>query len=371
MKLINIVGARPQFIKAAVISRAIKAHNETQAGTAAVIEEIIVHTGQHYDVNMNAVFFQELEIPEPRINLGVGSGSHGKMTGAMLEKIETVLIDLKPDHVMVYGDTNTTLAGALAAAKLHIPVAHVEAGLRSFNKRMPEEINRILTDHLASLLFCPTQTAVDNLTAENIHSGVFLTGDVMHDSFLFYQEMARRKSTILKKLKLSAGQYALATVHRAENTDNPECLQKIFGAFAKIASDRFALIVPVHPRTRRRLEDSNMVFESNAHVRLIAPLSYLDMICLMANARGILTDSGGVQKEAYFAGVPCITLRNETEWPETLSGGWNRLAGTDPDSIINGFQQAVSAGERRVATAFGDGRSGEKIVAITQRECIR
>jgi len=255
MKLVNIVGARPQFIKAAVISRAIKRHNEKHAGSAAGLAEIIVHTGQHYDDNMNTVFFEQLEIPQPQYELGVGSGSHGKMTGAMLEKTETVLADEKPDCVMVYGDTNSTLAGALAAAKLHIPLAHVEAGLRSFNKKMPEEINRIVSDHVSNLLFCPTQTAVDNLARENIDTGVFLTGDVMYDSFLFYTKLAGRKSKIFQTLGLSAGQYALATVHRAENVDVAQRLSQLVNAFDQIASETCPLILPVHPRTNRKLNE--------------------------------------------------------------------------------------------------------------------
>jgi UDP-GlcNAc3NAcA epimerase len=371
MKLVNIVGARPQFIKAAVISRAIASHNEKHAGSADCIEEIIVHTGQHYDANMAAVFFDELKIPQPRFNLGVGSGTHGQMTGEMLQKIETVLLDEKPDWVMVHGDTNSTLAGALAAAKLHIPLAHVEAGLRSYNKKMPEEINRILTDHVATILFCPTRTAVSNLARESIQDGVFLTGDVMYDSFLFYAELARRKSQILAELGLTSGRYLLATVHRAENTDDAECLQRILSAFEKIASAGFPLIWPVHPRTHRRLADADLAGGPNTGVRRIAPLSYLDMMRLMTNAKVVLTDSGGVQKEAYFAGVPCITLRNETEWPETLSAGWNRLAGTAAESIIAAFRQAAPAEKQTGTNAFGDGRSGDKMVDIILKDRIQ
>lgn len=366
MKLVNIIGARPQFIKAAVISRAIKRYNENKSDAAAGIEEIIIHTGQHYDDNMDRVFFEELEIPVPRHSLGVGSGSHGKMTGAMLAKVETVLVDEKPDCVMVYGDTNTTLAGALTAAKLHIPLAHVEAGLRSFNKKMPEEINRIVTDHVSDILFCPTQTAVANLALENIRTGVFVTGDVMYDSFLFYREMAARKSKIFKTLGLTRDRYTLATVHRAENVDHAEQLNQIISAFGQIASEECPLILPVHPRTSHRLKTFKLAPGSDNHVRRIAPVSYLDMICLMANARAILTDSGGVQKEAYFAGVPCITLRNETEWPETLAGGWNRLTGAATDAIIEGYQEAVSTADRPTVNCFGGGRSGEKIVELIQ-----
>ncbi len=370
MKLVNIVGARPQFIKAAVISRAINAHNEYNGDSSLRIEEIIVHTGQHYDKNMNHVFFEELEIPEPQYNLGVGSGPHGKMTGAMLEKIETVLVNEKPDCVMVYGDTNTTLAGALAAAKLHMPLAHVEAGLRSFNKKMPEEINRVLTDHISNLLFCPTQTAIDNLTKESIVEGVFWVGDVMYDSFLFNRNLAGKKSKILRDLKLTKGSYALATVHRAENADNIERLKGIFMAFNKIAADHCPLILPVHPRTRPNIEQLNLAPGLNKRLRLIPPLSYLEMINLMSNAKVILTDAGGVQKEAYFAGVPCVTLRKETEWPETLAGGWNRLADTHTKSICDVFNCALASGQRQEEFYFGKGNSGEKTVKIIQSEIV-
>jgi UDP-N-acetylglucosamine 2-epimerase len=370
MKLMNIVGARPQFIKAAVISRAIDAHNQTHQSTKTQIEEIIVHTGQHYDVNMNAVFFEELKIPEPRIKLKIGSGSHGKMTGAMLEKIESVLTREMPECAIVYGDTNTTLAGALAAAKLHIPLVHVEAGLRSFNKKMPEEINRIVTDHVADFLFCPTHTAVKNLAKENIKQGVFLTGDVMYDSFLFYKGMLAKKAKILNKLGLANKQYALCTVHRAENADSTDHLKNIFQAFEKIASDHFKFVLPLHPRTKKSLERQNYTPALNKHFHLIPPISYLDMICLMINARVILTDSGGVQKEAYFANVPCITLRNETEWPETLSCGWNRLAGNAPEAIIDGFRDALSVADRSIKDTFGDGRSGAKTIEIIQDKLL-
>jgi UDP-GlcNAc3NAcA epimerase len=368
MKLVNIVGARPQFIKAAVISRAIIKHNAENSNAAGGIEDIIVHSGQHYDDNMNRVFFEELEIPIPAHNLGIGSGAHGKMTGAMLEKIEAILVKAKPDGVIVYGDTNTTLAGALAAAKLHIPLAHVEAGLRSYNKRMPEEINRVVTDHISDILFCPTRTAVDNLALENISTGVFNTGDVMYDSFLFYKEMAARKSKILQTLGLTTNSYMLATVHRAENVDHAEELGQIFSAFDQIASKECPLILPLHPRTSRRLEAFKLAAGFNNNIRRIPPISYLDMVCLLAGARLILTDSGGVQKEAYFAGVPCITLRQETEWPETLAGGWNRLTGADADAIIEGYREALATADRQAANWFGQGCSGEKIVELIQTE---
>jgi UDP-N-acetylglucosamine 2-epimerase len=418
MKLISIVGARPQFIKAAVVSRAIENHNSHISDPNSAINEIIVHTGQHYDHNMSQIFFDTLEIPEPHYNLGVGSGRHGQMTGAMLEKIEKVLIKEKPDCVLVYGDTNTTLAGALAAAKLYLPLGHVEAGLRSYNRKMPEEINRVLTDHVSNFLFCPTETAVKNLKTEGIgeesslarklvsssaieingsHAHkltnprtkylinsyaqeptnsrtyqltqkVALVGDVMYDAFLFNKKLADRKSKALKTMNLSKGSYCLATVHRAENTDDSSRLQNIYKTFGELASSDCPFIVPIHPRTRKALVKLKVYAEPNTHVRLISPVSYLDMICLEVNAKVILTDSGGVQKEAYFARVPCLTLRDETEWTETLSGGWNHLVGAGMDSIMEGFEKLNFNRRRPVSSYFGNGRSGQKIISILSPE---
>jgi UDP-GlcNAc3NAcA epimerase len=368
MKLVNIVGARPQFIKAAVISRAIKSENECSENVHSQVQEVIVHTGQHYDENMDRIFFEELHIPTPQYNLGIGSGSHGQMTGKMLEKVEKVLLHERPDGVIVYGDTNSTLAGALAAVKLYIPLVHIEAGLRSFNRKMPEEINRVLTDTVSNLLFCPTQTALDNLAREKFKQGVYWVGDVMYDSFLFNKELADKKSIILKQLKLTKGKYVLATVHREENTDNRDRLESILNAFKKIASDGQALVLPVHPRTRRSIRKLNIEDNLSEDIRLIFPVGYLDMICLMSNARVILTDSGGVQKEAYFAKVPCITLRNETEWPETLSNGWNHLAGTEFNSITEAFKKVVLRNVRTDENFFGEGCSGKKIVQIIRSE---
>ncbi len=319
MKVVSVVGARPQFIKASVLSRELRKEHT----------EILVHTGQHYDENMSDVFFKELDIPEPEYNLGIGSGSHGQQTGAMLAAIEQVLLREKPDWTLVYGDTNSTLAGALAASKLNIKVAHVEAGLRSFNRRMPEEINRVLTDHIADLLFCPTQTAVDNLKSEGVVRGVHLVGDVMHEALLWAVERSKTTSTILSRLDLSPKSYRLATVHRSENTDDPDRLSGILQAFNRMPGP---LVWPVHPRTRKKLAELD--WQPAAQVRMIEPLGYLDMICLQSNAQQILTDSGGIQKEACWLGVPCITLRDETEWVETVQSGWNRLAGARPDSIL-------------------------------------
>ncbi len=346
MKIVTVVGARPQFIKAAPVSRILR-----QTHT-----EILVHTGQHYDENMSAVFFAELDLPQPDVNLGIGSGSHGAQTGAMLAGIEQVLLSEKPDWVLVYGDTNSTLAGALAAAKLHIPVAHVEAGLRSFNRRMPEEINRLLTDHIAALLFCPSQTAVDNLTAEGITRGVHLVGDVMADALLWAAERARTHSAILEQLGLQEKGYLLATVHRAENTDDPARLRAILDAFAALDEP---IIFPVHPRTRARIESLNL--KSTIHnLKSIAPVGYLDMVRLEQSARMILTDSGGIQKEAYWLGVPCVTMRDESEWVETVQTGWNVVVGADTARIVAAVREFVTPEER--PALYGDGRAAERIV---------
>lgn len=322
MKVVTIVGARPQFIKAAVLSRELRKDHE----------EILVHTGQHYDDNMSGVFFKELEIPEPNYNLGIGSGSHGKQTGEMLSGIEDILLKESPDWVLVYGDTNSTLAGALAASKLQLRIAHVEAGLRSFNRNMPEEINRVLTDHLSSLLFCPTETAVNNLCNEGIRQGVHQVGDVMYDALLWALGKAELNSGILQQMGLNPGSYLLATVHRAENTDNLDRLRGILKAFNKLED---SLIWPVHPRTRKILDDIHWM--PGKSVRLIDPVSYVDMVHLEKNARVILTDSGGMQKEAYWMGVPCVTLRDETEWVETVISKWNILGGTKTETIIAGM----------------------------------
>ncbi len=306
IKIITIVGARPQFVKAVSVSRAIERHNIEEHSPK--ITEILVHTGQHYDHNMSQVFFDQMEIKQPHYYLGIGSRNHGEMTGAMLISIEKVFFKEKCDLVMVYGDTNSTLAGALAASKLHIPVAHVEAGLRSFNRRMPEEVNRVITDHISSFLFCPTNTAVTNLEKEGVTKGVFKVGDVMYDAFLFYKDLAYRKSRILSDLKLENGEYCLCTVHRQENSDDPTRLANIFAAFEELASNDCPFIFPLHPRTCKSLQQHNIEDHVSPHTRLINPLSYLDMISLLTNAKIIMTDSGGVQKEACFARVPCVTL---------------------------------------------------------------
>jgi UDP-GlcNAc3NAcA epimerase len=352
MKIVTIIGARPQFIKAAAISRVIR---DRHAGR---IEEVLVHTGQHYDDNMSKVFFDELDIPRPRYNLEISGGNHGAMTGRMLEAVENVLLQEKPDWVLIYGDTNSTLAGALAAAKLHMPVAHVEAGLRSFNMRMPEEINRILADRVSAMLFCPTETAVANLQAEGITKGVHNVGDVMYDVALFYREKARSQSKCLQQLNLPEGGFALATCHRAENTDNLERLSGIVSALGRIA-ERLPVVLPLHPRTRKLIAEHGL---SGHMAKLIVtePLSFLDMVALEQAAQVILTDSGGVQKEAFFYRVPCVTMRDETEWVETVETGWNQLTGADCAKIF-----AAARNLRRPAVdvmPYGDGHASRKIV---------
>ena len=365
MKIVTIVGARPQFVKSAPVSKALREFGHT---------EILVHTGQHYDDGMSAVFFRELEIPAPDVNLGVGSGSHCWQTGHMLIGIEEVLLTERPDRVLVYGDTNSTLAGALAAVKLHIPLAHVEAGLRSFNREMPEEINRVLTDHCADILFCPTETAVNNLRNEgftnivtnpsplipNPYSLPLVTnvGDTMYDAVLQFSEIARRQSTILKDLKLKPKKYLLATVHRPYNTDNPKNLQSILSAFLEINEP---IIFPVHPRTRQCLINSKLDIQ-NSKLRCISPVGYLDMLILEQNAKAILTDSGGMQKEAYFFGVPCVTMRTETEWVETVEAGWNVVVGADREKIVEAVGCLKSDNPR--PEFYGDGRAGERIASI-------
>ena len=321
MKLVTVLGARPQFVKAGTVSRAI-------LNSGSTIEEVIVHTGQHYDSNMSDVFFEEMKIPKPNHFLTVSGGSHGSMTGQMLEKIEGVLLAEAPDMVMVYGDTNSTLAGALAASKLHIPIAHVEAGLRSFNNKMPEEINRILTDRVSSLLFCPTQNAVDNLADEGIESWggeVILSGDVMQDGANYYREF----STAPQGLKCDAD-FILCTMHRAENTDSLERLSGIVESLKVLAKSK-QVVMPLHPRTKKALSEHNLELTG---VTLIEPVGYLNMIWLIENCSKVLTDSGGLQKEAFFFGKPCVTMRNETEWVELVDNKFNVLSGASAESII-------------------------------------
>lgn len=362
MRIVTIVGARPQFVKAAMVSRAIQEYNRL-AG-ALQIEELLLHTGQHYDENMSRIFFSDMHIPEPTWQLHCGQALHGAMTGQMLAGIEERLIESRPDAVLVYGDTNSTLAGALAAAKLHIPVVHVEAGLRSFNRAMPEEINRVLTDHIATLLCCPTQTAIAHLQEEGIREGVYHVGDVMYDAALLFGRLADEKSVIMDQLQLQSKAFRLCTVHRAENTDSEERMQQIISALLQMATPQCPLVLPLHPRTRRCLEAYHLLtsLEQHKDIRLTAPLGFLDMVALEKQALTILTDSGGVQKEAYFHHTPCVTLREETEWVETVEAGWNRLAGYQTRSILDGVNH--QPGQRHEISDYGTGEASDKIVRL-------
>ena len=348
MKVLSVVGARPQFVKCAPVSRAIR----------KLHEEVLVHTGQHYDYLLSEVFFRDLGIPAPDYHLEIGSGSHGVQTGRMLGAIEEVITREEPDLVLVYGDTNSTLAGALATAKVHVPVAHVEAGLRSFDRRMPEEVNRVLTDHCSNLLFCPTATAVANLTTEGITKGVHLTGDVMVDALRENRSLAQERSTALADFDLPRKGYYLSTVHRAGNTDDPAALRAIMEAFALLDDP---VVFPVHPRTRKKFVEYGI--EPTENVRVVEPLPYFDMLALLSGARAVLTDSGGVQKEAYILEVPCVTLRENTEWVETLEDGWNVLTGADTDRIV-AEADAAGGARRQHSARFGDGHAAERIAAI-------
>lgn len=371
MKVVSIIGARPQFVKVAMIAEAVQRHNRAAAAPTRIRHRLI-HTGQHYEYAMSGVFFDELRLPKPNHYLGVGSGAQGAQTAVMLERIEKVLQIEGPDFVIVYGDTNSTLAGALAAAKLHIPVAHLEAGLRSFNRQMPEEVNRVVSDHLANVLLCPTKTAIQNLRNEGIAKNVFLTGDVMLDAVLVYREKARRRTKLLRTLGIHQKEYALATLHRAENTDSTQLLAEILETLAGI---QHPIVLPLHPRVRDRLNRTRQLralakaLDRAPNLRIIEPVSYVDMILLETNARVVLTDSGGVQKEAFFLGTPCVTLRKETEWLETLEGGWNRVVGTSPARIREIIESIWS---NNGATphghpnwkSFGDGHAADKTVEV-------
>jgi UDP-GlcNAc3NAcA epimerase len=350
MRCVSIVGARPQFIKAAVVSKALRQHHQ----------EKIIHTGQHYDYSMSEQFFEELTLPTPDYHLHCGSASHGAQTGCMLERIEQVLLQEPCDWVIVYGDTNSTLAGALAAAKLHIPVAHVEAGLRSFNRAMPEEINRVVTDHLSTRLFCPTEVACHNLLQEGIVQGVEQVGDVMYDLLLqMLPVLDERGGALLRHYELVPQSYVLVTVHRAANTDDANALRSIAEALNRLT---LPVIFPLHPRTRERLKQYDIVWQS--HVRFIEPVGYLAMLALERYAYRILTDSGGVQKEAFFLQVPCITLREETEWPETLVDGWNTLVGTRWPDILSAVEQPQPCWTQ--GHPFGDGKAAQRIAHSLQ-----
>ncbi len=351
MKIVSIVGARPQFIKAAPVSTALRRQHE----------ELLLHTGQHYDDSMSRVFFDELGIPRPDINLEVGSDSHARQTAAIMIGVENYLMQKKPDVVLVYGDTNSTLAGAVAASKLNIKIAHVEAGLRSFNRIMPEEINRIVTDKVADILFCPTKTAAENLAAEGITNGVFIIGDVMYDAALQFAPIAGKKSQILDRLSIQPKEYLLLTLHRAENTDSYQNLNNIVIAITQIEKQ---IVFPVHPRTVKLLKQYQLFewLQKKKNIILTEPVSYIDMIVLEKNAQKILTDSGGVQKEAYFYQVPCITLRHETEWVETVEDGWNCLVSSDIEKIVLAINTFSPNSKQQ--GHYGDGHASEKLVEV-------
>lgn len=351
MKIVTIIGARPQFVKAAVVSRELS-HSKN-------IQEILVHTGQHFDKNMSDIFFEEMEIPTPHYNLNINGLSHGAMTGQMLEGIEKVCMQEKPDFVMVYGDTNSTIAGALAAKKMGIGVIHIEAGLRSFNMSMPEEINRILTDRISDILFCPTDTAIENLKHDGIENGkirVIKNGDVMQDAALYYAKKSSEKSTVLTQLHLKNNGFVLATIHRQENTDSPERLNAIIRALNHIAEE-MPVVVPMHPRTRKIIERDHLAISFN----MIDPIGYFDMLELLKHCRLVLTDSGGLQKEAYFFDKYCVTLRDETEWVELIQNGFNQLAGADESEIIKAYQQFVSKPFEKHIDLYGGGKASANI----------
>jgi len=373
-KLVSIVGVRPQFVKAAMVCAAVERYNRARPEPEQ-IQHLLLNTGQHYDFEMAEVFFQQLPLPAPDFNLDVGSGTHGAQTGAMLEKIERVLLQHKPDYVLVYGDTNSTLAATLAAAKVHIRVAHVESGLRSFNRRMPEEVNRIVADHLSNILLCPTEAAVQQLQREGIRANVYFTGDVMLDAVFAFSTLAAQRSTVLPNLGVEPKQYILTTIHRAENTDSPQRLEGLIETLCRLNRPT---VFSMHPRLRAKLEQQaeyrglQEKLAGAAHLKITPPLSYLDMLHLEANARLVMTDSGGVQKETYFAGTPCLTLRDETEWTETLEGGWNRIVGTSPQVILPLVESLWSGNGASPAaqpdlSVFGNGRAADNILQVLQR----
>jgi len=354
IKIVTIVGARPQFVKAAVLSRLIQ--NEDS------IEEILVHTGQHYDASMSDVFFEEMEIPKPRYNLDISSLTHGAMTGRMLEKIEEVLVKEKPDMLLVYGDTNSTLAGALAAQKMHIPLAHVEAGLRSFDMNMPEEVNRIITDRLSTVLFVPTYNAIKNLQKEgydNFDCKIILSGDIMQDAALYYAEKASEKAFLPADIP---AKYILCTLHRAENTDNLDRLKNIVASLNEI-NEEIPIVLPLHPRTKKMLDNSNLKLD----VRLLEPVGYFEMIELLKKCSLVMTDSGGLQKEAYFFQKPCLTLRDQTEWTELVKNGFSKIVGADKNQIINGYREMLVATPDYSKELYGGGKAGGKILAYLKK----
>jgi len=367
MKILTIIGARPQFIKAGAVSRAIKKHNSQITNHKLLITEIIVHTGQHYDANMSDIFFEEMQIPKPDYFLGVGGKSHGAMTGQMIEKIEEVCFKEKPDWILVYGDTNSTLAGAIVASKLHIKLAHVEAGLRSFNMQMPEEVNRILTDRVSNILFCPTDTAVENLKKErfpfklasNHNQLITNIGDVMLDAAKYYKQFAKPPS-VTNHSSLITNHFILCTIHRAENTDNPQRLKSIFEALNEIAKET-QIILPLHPRTKKLLPST---FYLHPNLIIIDPVGYLEMVWLLDNCKLVMTDSGGLQKEAYFFNKPCITMRDETEWVELVEIGANTIVGADKEKILDTYRKINQSPiiNHQSLNLYGDGNASQKII---------
>lgn len=368
IKIVTIVGARPQIIKAAALSRAIKQK------FADKIREIIVHTGQHYDDNMSQIFFDELGIPQPDFNLNIRSASHGEQTGMMISGIEKIVLNEQPDCIVIYGDTNSTLAAAIAAAKINVPIAHIEAGLRSYNKLMPEEVNRIISDHVSTFLFCPTKTAFDNLIREgfkeknaNPHTinnpKIYHCGDIMYDNSIYFSELAEKKNAILKEHDLKSGEFILGTIHRNNNTDDPQRLRAIFNALTKIAQRR-KIIIPLHPRTTKQLEQIPDLYElikKEKNMIIVPPVSFLEMICLEKNAGLLITDSGGVQKEAFFFKRPCIILRSETEWVELTACGASKLADADETKIIQATDHFFNQQNLNFPELFGNGKTAEFI----------
>ena len=358
MKILSVIGARPQFIKAASLSRYLKKMFNTNSN----VKEIILHTGQHYDNNMSEEFFSELDIPTPDYNLRVGSDTPARQTAKMMIGIEDIALKEKPDFILIYGDTNSTIAGALVGAKLHIPIVHVEAGLRSYDREMPEEINRVVSDVISTILFCPTETAVNNLKKEGIIDGVYNVGDIMLETYLFYKNKALKNSSTLNRLNLKSKEYILCTIHRASNTDNTENLKNIF---IGLTNSKEKIILPLHPRTTKKINQNESLKKYiGQNIRIIDPVGYFDMIHLEANAKKIVTDSGGVQKEAYFNKVPCITLRENTEWIETIEEGVNKLVGVNPKRIKEGINNFHPKEQNYSKTLYGDGRTSEKIIKI-------
>jgi len=355
IRVLTIVGARPQFIKAAAISAAIVEHNQHNE---CLIEEFIIHTGQHYDQNMSDVFYEQLHIPKPVDNLNLGDLSHGEMTGRMIISIEEKIQEYEPDYLLLYGDTNSTLAGAVAGSKMNVRIVHVEAGLRSYNRKMPEESNRVLTDHASHLLFCPTRSAVEILKGEGITKDVYHVGDVMYDAAINFKETAKKHSSILKTLKLERDGFYLATIHRPENTNDKNKLLSIFTALTELSSQQ-PVALSLHPGTRTKIEEFGIKTDK---IKVIEPLSYFDMIVLESSASVIITDSGGIQKEAYFHKVPCVTMRDETEWIETVEAEWNQLVGSNSEAIIQAVKTAIP--NNNEIDDYGKGDAAEKIVAI-------